>query len=63
MSSPLIAFSDGSAAEGEKKTIDSDQNEHWKALETTLLCLLKVHALDAIVFHLKTLISLSQSLA
>ncbi len=63
MSSPLIAFSDGSATKGEKKTIDSDQNEHWEALKTALLCLLKVHALDTIVFRLKTLISLSQSLA
>jgi hypothetical protein len=63
MSSPLITFSDGSAAMGEKKTIDSDQNEHWEALKTALLRLLKVHVLDAIVFHITMLVSLSQSLA
>ena len=63
MSSPLITFEDGSAAKGVKKTIDSDRNEHWEALKTALLRLLKVHALDMIVFHLKTLISLSQLLA
>ncbi len=63
MSSSLIIFSDGSATKGEKESADSDQHEHVEALKTALLRLLKVHVLDAIVFHITMLVSLSQLLA
>ena len=63
MSGSSILFSDGSAAKGEKVFADLDQHEHVEALKTALLRLLKVHVLDAIVFHITMLVSLSQLLA
>ena len=52
----LTIVSVGSAAKGERESVD--EHEHWEALKAALLRLPKVHlyVLDAIVVHLRALV-------